>query len=75
MATRKANKKVSQGNFSGDKLNICVLVSQWHKDITDALLEGVFNGTKKLQLGIPNQLLSKFIKYYQQMRHVMVVHI
>ncbi len=50
MATRKANKKVSQGNFSGDKLNICVLVSQWHKDITDALLEGVFNVFEKMEV-------------------------
>jgi 6,7-dimethyl-8-ribityllumazine synthase len=42
MATRKANKKKADSLFTGKELKVCVIVSQWHKDITDALLEGVF---------------------------------
>ncbi len=42
MATRKANKKKAAPLFTGKELKVCVVVSQWHKDVTDALLEGVF---------------------------------
>ncbi len=42
MATRKANKKTAAPLFTGKEMKVCVIVSQWHKDITDALLEGVF---------------------------------
>ncbi len=50
MATRKQNQKLSPVKFSGDKLNICVVVAQWHKDITDALLEGVFTVFEKMEM-------------------------
>jgi 6,7-dimethyl-8-ribityllumazine synthase len=50
MATRKQKQKKSPVNFSGDKLNVCVVVAQWHKDITDALLEGVFTVFEKMEL-------------------------
>lgn len=51
MATRKSNPKSPQKRkFSGNKLNICVVVSQWHKDITDALLEGVFQVFEKTEV-------------------------
>lgn len=49
MATRKSTKK-SVVKFSGGKLNVCVVVSQWHKDITDALLEGVFSVFEKMEV-------------------------
>lgn len=31
-------------------MNVCVIISQWHKDITDALLEGVFSVFEKVQI-------------------------
>ena len=31
-------------------MNVCVIVSQWHKDITDALLEGVFTVFEKIEI-------------------------
>ena len=50
MATRKStSKNTEKKTFSGDRLNICVVVSQWHKDITDALLEGVFQVFEKTE--------------------------
>ncbi len=50
MVARKENQKGSQVKFSGKKLNVCVIVSQWHKDITDALLEGVFTVFEKMEI-------------------------
>jgi 6,7-dimethyl-8-ribityllumazine synthase len=50
MVTRKANKKTKPLIFSGRKLNVCIIVSQWHKDITDALLEGVFTVFEKMKV-------------------------
>ncbi len=50
MATRKSNQKVSSGKFTVKKMNVCVIVSQWHKDITDALLEGVFTVFEKIEM-------------------------
>jgi len=46
MATRKANKKSSL-EFSGDKMTICIIVSQWHNDITGALAKGALNVLEK----------------------------
>ena len=31
-------------------MNVCIIVSQWHKDITDALLEGVFTVFEKMEI-------------------------
>jgi 6,7-dimethyl-8-ribityllumazine synthase len=50
MATRKLVQKTSDKKFSGKKMNVCVIVSQWHKDITDALLEGVFKVFEKIEI-------------------------
>jgi 6,7-dimethyl-8-ribityllumazine synthase len=51
MATRKSISKTSAKNtFSGDKLKVCIVVSQWHKDITDALLEGTFQVFEKTEI-------------------------
>ncbi|HTA81287.1 MAG TPA: 6,7-dimethyl-8-ribityllumazine synthase, partial [Bacteroidia bacterium] len=50
MATRKANKKTIAPKFSVGKLNVCIVVSQWHKDITDALLEGAFTVFEKMEI-------------------------
>lgn len=50
MATRKASQKKSTKPFSGDKMNVCIIVSQWHKDITDALLEGAFTVFEKMEI-------------------------
>jgi 6,7-dimethyl-8-ribityllumazine synthase len=50
MATRKlTSKTAAKKKISGDTLNVCVIVSQWHKDITDALLEGVFQTFEKTE--------------------------
>lgn len=50
MTTGKATKKTSPKKFSGKKLHVCVIVSQWHKNITDALLEGVFSVFEKIEI-------------------------
>lgn len=50
MATRKLQKRTSAKKFSGNKMNVCVIVSQWHKDITDALLEGVFQVFENIEI-------------------------
>lgn len=51
MATRKLTSTTSEKKkFSGNKLSVCVVVSQWHKDITDALLEGVFQVFEKADI-------------------------
>jgi 6,7-dimethyl-8-ribityllumazine synthase len=50
MATRKLVQKTSAKKFSGKKMNVCIIVSQWHKDITDALLEGAFTVFKKIEV-------------------------
>ncbi len=42
MATRKTNQKNSLEKYTGNKVTVCIVVSQWHKDITDALIEGAF---------------------------------
>ena len=47
MATRRSSQKASTKKFSGDKLSVCIVVSQWHKDLTDALLEGAFQVFEK----------------------------
>jgi len=31
-------------------MHVCIVVSQWHKDITDALLEGVFMTFEKIEV-------------------------
>src|SRR6202012_905167 len=50
MATRKSTTKAfSKEKISAKSLNICVVVSQWHKDITDSLLEGVFQVFEKTE--------------------------
>lgn len=51
MATRKLSKKPSAGKFTGKKINVCIIASEWHKDITDALLEGAFKVFEKIELG------------------------
>lgn len=51
MATRKLTSKASEKKeFSANRLSVCVVVSQWHKDITDALLEGVFREFEKTSI-------------------------
>jgi 6,7-dimethyl-8-ribityllumazine synthase len=40
MSTRKANTKPVIRRFLGGKITICIIVSQWHTDITDDLLKG-----------------------------------
>jgi len=50
MATRKSIPKASGKKFTIKKMNVCVIVSQWHKDITDALLEGVFTVFEKIEM-------------------------
>ena len=50
MSTRKANKKAPAPLFTGNEMKVCVIVSQWHKDITDALLEGVFTVFEKTEI-------------------------
>jgi 6,7-dimethyl-8-ribityllumazine synthase len=50
MVSPKQNKKASPGKFSGKSLNVCIIVSQWHKDITDALLEGAFKVFEKIEI-------------------------
>ncbi len=51
MATRKLTSKASEKKqFSGNKLSVCIVVSQWHKDITDALLEGTFQEFEKTDI-------------------------
>ncbi len=50
MATRKSVQKTSAKKFSGKKMNVCIIVSQWHKDITDALLEGAFTVFEKIEV-------------------------
>ena len=50
MVARKQNQQSSKAAFTGKKLNVCVIVSQWHKDITDALLEGVFTVFEKMEI-------------------------
>jgi 6,7-dimethyl-8-ribityllumazine synthase len=50
MATRKPAQKTTANKFSGNRMNVCVIVSQWHKDITDALLEGVFTVFEKIEI-------------------------
>lgn len=47
MATRKSTQKTPAKKFSGDKISVCIIVSQWHKDVTDALLEGAFQVFEK----------------------------
>jgi 6,7-dimethyl-8-ribityllumazine synthase len=49
MSTRKASKKPVIHKLSGSKITVCIIVSQWHKDITNDLLKGsleVFEGNK-----------------------------
>jgi 6,7-dimethyl-8-ribityllumazine synthase len=50
MATRKSTQKKTDQIFTGSKINVCVVISQWHKDITDALLEGVFTVFEKMEM-------------------------
>lgn len=50
MATRKSSQKASAKIFSGDKLSVSIVVSQWHKDVTDALLEGAFQVLEKTDI-------------------------
>jgi 6,7-dimethyl-8-ribityllumazine synthase len=50
MATRKSTSKTSTKHTFPGKLNVCIVVSQWHKDITDALLEGVFKVFEKADI-------------------------
>lgn len=51
MATRKSTSADSEKEkFSGSKFTVSVVVSQWHKDITDALLEGVFQVFEKTDI-------------------------
>jgi 6,7-dimethyl-8-ribityllumazine synthase len=49
MVAGKTSKKSSSLKFEGSKLNVCIIVSQWHKDITDALLEGAFTVFEKIE--------------------------
>jgi 6,7-dimethyl-8-ribityllumazine synthase len=40
MTTRRANKKPVIYKLSGENYTVCIVVANWHKDITGALLKG-----------------------------------
>jgi len=51
MSTRKASKKPIFPDLKDENIAVCIVVSQWHKDITNKLLNGALGAFEKIKPG------------------------